>query len=77
MAKVNYAVEQRLRMIEFLVDHFDHISRSHLQDFFGIGEACASRDIKHYNELAPHNLLYNEHSRRWIKADTFKRHYNA
>ena len=74
---MNYAVEQRLRMIEFLVDHFGFIRRKHLTDYFGIGEACASRDIKEYNKKAPHNLLYNEASRKWIKSDTFERVYKA
>ena len=70
---MNYAVEQRLRFLEFLVDHYDCVGRSHLVDYFGISEPQATRDFRAYKELAPDNLLLNQVSKKYVKSDTFKR----
>jgi hypothetical protein len=41
--KHTYAVEQRLRLIDFLVAQYGHVNRSALCDYFGISEQQASR----------------------------------
>lgn len=72
---MNYAVEQRVRMIEFLLVHYNSIGREQLVDYFGISEPQASRDFRLYKELAPDNMILNESSKRYVKLDTFKRIY--
>lgn len=72
---MNYAVEQRLRLIDFLLHHYGSVSRSELVDFFGIGEATATRDFALYADKAPGNALINPSSKRWVKSDIFKRVY--
>lgn len=74
---MNYAVEQRLRFIDFIVFHFGKIQRKHLQDYFGISAPCATRDFRQYNEMAPENLLYNVQTKSWVKADSFKRVFSG
>lgn len=70
---LNYATEQRLRLIDFLLANYGSVSRSELVDFFGIGAATATRDFALYAEKAPANALLNQVSKRWVKADTFQR----
>lgn len=70
---VNYAIEQRLRMIDFLVENFGHLRRYHLMFDYGIGEAQASRDIKRYRDFAPDNLVFDDSSKCWLKGKNFKR----
>lgn len=72
---MNYAVEQRLRMIDFLLFHYGNVARVELIDFFGIGEATATRDFTLYNGAAPGNALFNKKSKRWVRSDTFERLY--
>jgi len=72
-SRLTYAVEQRLRLIDFLLHHYGSVSRGELMDYFGVGEATATRDFSTYNALAPENALLNQSSKRWVKADTFKR----
>ena len=70
---MKYAVEQRLRFIEFLVFHYGFINRSMLMDYFGISSPQASRDIGDYMELAPNNLIYNKNIKTYQRSLTFKR----
>ncbi len=72
---MNYAIEQRLRFIDFLLAHYGHISRNELKNYFGIAGAQATRDFSEYKKIAPNNLLLNESSKKWVRADTFKRVY--
>lgn len=72
---MTYAVEQRLRMIDFLLHFYGSVSRGELIDFFGIGEATASRDFALYSEKCPGNSLLNQQSKRWVKTNNFKRAY--
>ena len=69
---MNYAVTQRMRLIEFLLAHYGTVGRAEITDFFGVSEPQATRDFKAYSELAPANALYNKSNKRWVKADTFK-----
>lgn len=72
---MNYAVEQRLRMIDFLLAYFGSVGRPELEDYFGIGGATVTRDFQLYNQQAPGNMVLNTHSKRWVRSDTFKRVY--
>jgi len=72
---MNYAIVQRLRMIDFLLDYYGSVGRSELMDYFGIGEATASRDFALYLNKVPGNAVLNPVSKRYVKSDTFKRKY--
>lgn len=69
---MNYAVQQRIRMIDFLLKHYGYMQREMLLDYFGISMPCASRDIRDYNEQAPGNTTYNPRAKRWERSTTFK-----
>lgn len=75
MSEITYAVEQRLRLIDYLLYHYGSVSRAEITDFFGTGIASATRDFALYNRLAPNNALLNNSSKRWVRAETFKRLY--
>lgn len=72
---MNYAVEQRMRFIDFLAYKYGFINRSMLMDYYGIGEACATRDFAKYKELAPDNLVYNLSERAYYKTQQFESIY--
>ena len=72
---MHHAVEQRLCLIDFLVRHYGYVNRSALIDYFGIGEATASRDFKHYMERAPDNLTFNSKEKAYYKTQKFKAIY--
>ena len=72
---MNYAKEQRLRFIDFMLFHYGQINRAVHSDFFGIGEATATRDFREYNEAAPQNAVLDQSSKRYIKTLEFKRVY--
>ncbi len=55
---MKYAIEQRLRFLEFLACHYGEINRSALVDYFGISVPQASNDFKAYIKLAPGNIRY-------------------
>lgn len=59
------AVLMRLAHIEFLLLFRGWLSRNDLMDQFGIGEAAATRDFKHYNDLCPGNMRLNKATKRW------------
>lgn len=71
----SYAVEQRLRLIDFLVAHYGTINRSALTDYFGISMPQASMDIRDYVNMAPDNIEYDAGSRVYRRADSFRRVY--
>ena len=72
---MNYAVEQRLRLIDFLLAHYNSVGREEIEDYFGISSAQVTRDFQMYIKLAPANMLLNGSSKRWVRSDTFKRVY--
>lgn len=73
--KINYAVEQRLRMIDFILFHFSIFSRKHLVDYFGVSEACVTKDISLYHHIAPDNMIYDVKEKAYKVSDNFKRAY--
>jgi hypothetical protein len=70
---MNYAVEQRLRLIDFLLAHYGSVGRAEIEDFFGMSGPQVTRDFQMYIKLAPGNMLLNGSSKRWVRSDTFKR----
>lgn len=69
---MNYAQEQRLRLIDFLLEHYGSVGRAQVEDFFGIGPATATRDFALYAKAHPGNAVMNQTSKRWVKTDTFQ-----
>jgi len=56
---MRYAIEQRLRFIDFLLDHYETINRKHLEDYFGISTPQATKDFNAYMKIAPDNTRYS------------------
>jgi hypothetical protein len=73
MFGLTYAVEQRLRFIDFLLGHYGTLNRSALIDYFGISEPSASRDIAEYTEIAPANLVYDKQAKTYVRGAAFLR----
>ncbi len=69
---MNYAVRERLRLIDFLLKHYGSVSRAEIEDYFGIGPATATRDFQLYTKANPGNALLNPTSKRYVRAETFK-----
>ena len=73
MPKLTYAVEQRLRLVDFLLDSFGFVQRKHLMDYFGISKPCASLDFAKYEKMAPDNMHYDLRKKCWVAAEGFQR----
>lgn len=72
--KRNFALEQRLRFIDFLLDHYGRLNRGALVDYFGISVPQASIDIRTYQEHAGIEQMRYDPSERCYLADKgFKR----
>lgn len=69
---MNYAVTQRLRLIDFLLQHYGTLNRAAIEDFFGISTQQASLDVKLYLELAPANAAYDRSARVYRRGDGFR-----
>lgn len=71
--KLSYAVEQRLRLIDFLLAQYGHVKRAALMDYFGVGEATATRDFGVYHEIAPGNMALNPSDKTYYRTNAFVR----
>ncbi|MBO2580276.1 hypothetical protein I6M29_22350 [Shewanella algae] len=71
----NFAVEQRMRMIDFLLAHYGAVGRDQLVDYFGISTAQDTRDFRLYREKAPGNAVMDTVSKKYIQGTGFKRIY--
>ena len=70
--RMKYAIEQRLRFIDFLVGVYGHINRNTIVEYFGISVPQVSNDFKTYIKMAPNNIIYNNSLKRYDKTDKFK-----
>ena len=70
---MKYAVQQRLRMIDFLLFTYGHVNRCAIMDYFGIAEAAATRDFAAYKELRPDNMIYNSVDKAYCITQKFER----
>jgi len=73
---MRYAVEQRLRLIDFLLLHYGSVGPDQLLDYYGIAPATATRDFSLYRQQFPGNAVFDTHSKLWIKGVNFKRGYS-
>ena len=72
---MTYAVEQRLRLIDFLLAQYGHVNRSAIMNYFGIGKATATRDFAEYKKLRPKNMIYDSNDRTYYKTQNFEREW--
>ncbi len=72
---MNYAAEQRVRLIDVMLVVYGMVNRKVLMEYFGIAAACATRDLTVYKTMYPGNMTYDEVSKSYIKSPNFKRAY--
>lgn len=72
---MTYAVQLRIRMIDFLFAQYGWMHREAVMDYFGVSIAQASLDIKTYMSLAPQNIVYNLNAKRYEATPAFIRVY--
>lgn len=72
---ISYAVEQRLRFIDFLFYQYGVLNRSALMEYFGISQPQASRDIQDYIAMAPGNAVYDQGAKAYLREANFRRVY--
>jgi len=72
-SKLSYAVEQRLRLIDFLLAQYGNVKRAALMDYFGTGEATATRDFGAYHDIAPGNMALNPSDKTYYRTNAFAR----
>lgn len=70
-----YAIEQRLRLIDFLLAQYGTFNRSALCDYFGISEQQASLDVRSYMAMAPGNMSYDISGKTYRRSENFNRIY--
>ena len=72
---MRYAVEQRMRFIDFLLHQYGYINRGALVDYFDISMPQASRDIQEYIKMAPENIEYSVTDKVYKRTHKFNRVY--
>lgn len=70
---MNYAIEQRLRFIDFLLAQYGHVNRSAIMNYFGTGSASATRDFRAYEKLNPSSMTLNGSEKAYYRTQSFKR----
>jgi len=68
-----YAVVQRLRLVDILLDQQGFINRGVLMEYFGISMPAASNDLGLYKEIAPNNMTYDLSNKTYVRTETFQR----
>lgn len=72
---LRWGIEQRLEFIEFRLFWEGRVNRADLRNFFGVSVPQASKDLTHYQEIAPGNMLYDKSLKRYFASDDFKPGY--
>lgn len=70
---MNYAIEQRMRFVDFLLATYGYLNCAAIQDYFGMSRPQAVKDIKAYREMAPSNVTYDTRARVFLRTDEFVR----
>jgi hypothetical protein len=70
---MNAKLLERLRFIDFTLDHFGMIRREHIVDYFGLSMPQASNDLGQYQVIAPANMAYDLSARAYRKTPAFVR----
>lgn len=69
---MRWGVEQRLEFIEFRLFWEGGVNRSDITSYFGVSVPQASNDLARYQELAPHNIVYDRSGKRYLAGKRFK-----
>ncbi len=72
MDELNFAQKQRLAYIDFKLYFTGGMTRSEIVAHFELGMAAATRDIKLYKDLAPHNIEYDNIEKKYFITTKFK-----
>ncbi len=70
---MKYAIQQRLRFIDFLCHQYGSINRSALVDYFGLSVPQATKDLKEYMKIAPDNIRYSHTQKVYLSNPEFVR----
>lgn len=70
---MNFAVQQRLRFIDFLLYQYGTLNRSALMEYFGISQPQAANDIAAYLTLAPQNAVYDKSAKCYVRGERFEK----
>lgn len=70
---MKYAIEQRLRFIDFLLHQYGEINRSAIMDYFGVSLPQAACDIAEYKKVAPDNITYDASAKKYLRTKRFER----
>lgn len=73
---MKYGIEQRLRLVDFLLHQYGFINRSALVDYFGISIPQATIDFKLYMKTAPDNMRYVKTEKVYKRNPEFKRYWD-
>lgn len=68
---LRWGIEQRLEFIEFRLFWEGGVNRSDITDFFSVSVPQASKDLSHYQEIAPGNVRYDKSLKRYFASDAF------
>jgi len=69
---IRWGIEQRLEFIEFRLFWEGALNRSDITSYFGVSVPQASNDLARYQELAPHNIVYDKSGKRYLAGKRFK-----
>jgi predicted DNA-binding transcriptional regulator YafY len=69
---LRWGVEQRLEFIEFRLFWEGGVNRSDITRYFGVSVPQASKDLSHYQALAPDNIHYDRSQKRYFATKEFK-----
>ncbi len=69
--ELRWGIEQRLEFIEFRLFWEGAINRSDLVNQFGVSVPQASNDLGRYQQLAPHNIVYDKSRKRYVSGPDF------
>lgn len=72
---MNYAIEQRMRFIDFILTTFGYINRSMICDYYGLSIQQASHDIQDYLKLNGENVFYNKNTKKYMTTNDFVAYY--
>lgn len=70
---MKYAIEQRLRFIDFLLSQYGEVNRVALVDFYGISIPQVTKDFKSYMAIAPDNARYCTSKKSYLRNPEFVR----
>lgn len=72
MNEFSFAQKQRLAYIDFKLYFTGMVTRSEIVNYFELGLAAATRDLKIYKERAPDNVAYDNVEKKYFITNQFK-----